>query len=740
MIKIRSNKQRNRLLQLLLAAVVIPGIIISLIGTIAVSRQKKAKELKLTEEYRNITIQARDEIETEIERAIRGTFTQFLAKKIKFARPGSIQEALKEILLKNPIVKYPFIINGSSEFVFPFAKKAETPFFELPKKSLYQSPAGEYFQEGEDLEFRERRFVEAIKCYLKGLEENRDRHIIPYFYNSIARCYYKLNKFPQSASYLEDLQNNFAEELEKDKSLHFSVLYQTALSYKAMGAKEEAVKNFLRLYDEILQYETFGDRSKFTFFKDEALDYLNRNIKEIDRQDKNLYRAEVLDRLRNLSEIDISLSWSFFDIEESVDDLQVEGEEISSEAFRFKKIREFYLTDNEKSRFYRQVKTLPDWQRTTVNYFGLKKIGDDYIVFDKFAARDSKRAALFFGFMVSAEYIRDFVFAGIARKNAGNTALKLSILKKDLAVREAAPGYELLAVPFRKYMTGKMLVLSSRQKGYFERIVQKELLLNYALIFALILALGFGVFFFYKYASREAELVRLKSGFVDSASHTLKTPLTRIRMLAEKMDLGWVEDESKKREYYQRIVAETDRMTEMINNMLDFSKIEAGKKVYEAVKASIREILEPLIDGFAKHLKGLGFRFEVDIVEDIPDFYFDPEAVKLILTNLLQNAVKYSFDEKYIRVGIYRDGSLEKVVIEVEDKGIGLEQKEIEKIFTRFYRVDNEKVQALEGSGLGLFLVNHAVKAHQGEVKVRSKPGRGTTFTIVLPCSGRRQK
>jgi signal transduction histidine kinase len=735
MIKIRSAKQRNRLLRLLLAAVVIPGVIISIIGAAAVSRQKRAREIKLEEEYRRELFQAGKEIENGIERAVRNTFLEVSLKKIEFANPSSVQKALKETLLKNPIVKYPFIINSKSKYIFPFSRKIHPVFYKMPKTILYQGTAGENFREGENMEFKERRFVAALKYYLKALSHTRNRNISPYIYNSIARCYYKLNKFPQTASYLADLRNNFPEQLKKNKPLYFSVLYQAALSYKAMAAREKTAENFLQLYDEILQYEMSGDVDNFAFFKNEALEYLNRHIKEIDREKQKLYRAEVLDRLQSFSGIDISLSWRFFDMEIPANEIEEEG--ISSDASKFKKIREFYVEDNEKNRFYRQVKKLPEWKRDGIPYFELKKIGDEYIAFDKLNSLNQRKSSLFFGFLISSDYIRDHIFASVVKTQLNKPDVRLLILDKGISLRGGAPGWELMSIPFGKYMTGKKLFFVTPQKDYLQTIIKRELLLNYILIFALILALVFGIFFFYKYITREAELVRIKSGFVDSASHTLKTPLTRIRMLAEKMELGWVENETKKQEYYQSIVSETDRMTEMIDNMLDFSKIEAGKKIYEPRQANIREVVAPIITRFATHLKGLGFRFEVDIAKDIPEFCFDPEAIHLIIVNLLQNAVKYSIQEKYTGIRIYEDADRQRVAIEVADKGIGLEHKEKEKIFAKFYRVGNEKVKALEGSGLGLFLVNHAVKAHDGEIEVKSEPGAGAAFTIFLPCPRR---
>ena len=799
MIRSKSIKQRNRLLRLLLAAVVIPGIIISIVGVVAVSKQKRAKEIKLEEEYRHDLMRIRNGIESSIERAVRGTFLEISREKIEFDNPGSVQKALRETLLKNPIVKYPFIINSKSEFVFPFARKISPVFFKMPKTILYQGTTGQYIKKGENMEYRERRFIDALKNYLNALHHNRDRDVLPYIYHSIARCYYKLKKFPQAVSYLEDLRKNDLEHLKKDKSLYFSVLYQNALSYKAMGEREDTAENFLQLYDEILQYEMSGDEDSFAFFKNEALQYLNRHIEEIDREKQKSYPAEVLDRLQSLSGIDISLSWRYFDFETPMEDTKgpavaseraggpisttlkdlrqktglssngsIEEEEpgISSDASKFKKIREFYIEHNEKSLFYRQVKKLPQWQRADIPYFGLKKIGDECIAYDKLNTQNRRKKNLFFGFLLSSDYIRDHIFAGVIQKQLNRADIRVTILDKRATPGRTETGWELMSAPFRKYMTGKKLVFAAGRRDFLQGIIERELLLNYSLIIALVLALIFGIFFFYKYISRESELIQIKSGFVDSASHTLKTPLTRIRMLAEKMDLGWVKDESKRQEYYRSIVSETDRMTEMIDNMLDFSKIEAGKKVYEPRQADIKEVVTPIISRFEKHLKSLGFRFEVDIAENIPEFCFDPEAVHVIMVNLLQNAIKYSLKEKYIAVRIYNERSAtaahksrrndsptiiktsstdntlthskpekkrQRVVVEVEDRGIGLEQKEKEKIFAKFYRVDNEDVKVLEGSGLGLFLVHHAVKAHDGEIEVKSEVGTGTTFKIYFP-------
>ncbi|MCK4765873.1 MAG: tetratricopeptide repeat protein [Candidatus Aminicenantes bacterium] len=733
MIKITSIKQRNRLLRLLLAAVVLPGIIISAVSTAAVSRQKKARQLRVEEKYRNLTAGVRKEIESETETLTRKAFAAASRKEIEFIQPGAVQKALKEILLQNPIVKYPFIIAPGGQFIFPIPKKVGPTLFKISQVNLYKGAAGKIFRQGEDAELRERKFYSAVKFYLQTLKKNPAKNTIPYIYNSIARCYYKLNKFPQAIDYLKDLLRNFPGQLKKDFSLYFQALYQTALAYKSMGAKEETLNSFLLLYDEILQYEVSGGKNRFSFFKDEALEYLNRHIKETDRESQKPYREKVLDRLGGLSDIDISLNWSFFDAGLPTEETGAGTKKNAGDEIRFNKIREFYLSNNEKSRFYRRIKGLEEWRDSNSHDLQLRRIGNADIAFIKIITGSRNRNALFFGFLISPDFIENSIFPAAAAKGLGSADLRLSILNNRSTAKDIAPRRWMFSTSFRNYLPGKILVLSSRRAGYLKKIVQKEIWLNYGLIFALISALIFGIFFFYKYISKEVELVQAKAAFVDSASHTLKTPLTRIRMLAEKLELGWIKDETKKKEYFRTITAETDRMTGMIENMLDFSKIEGGKKEYERKKLAIQEVIAPVIESFKKQTKSLEFSRHVEIDEDIPPFFFDPEAIKLILVNLIQNAVKYSPGEKHIGIRLYRDG--DRVVLYVEDRGMGIEQKELGKIFSRFYRAPGDRVKALEGSGLGLFLVAHAIEAHGGEIEVESEVGAGTVFRIYLPLS-----
>jgi len=133
-------------------------------------------------------------------------------------------------------------------------------------------------------------------------------------------------------------------------------------------------------------------------------------------------------------------------------------------------------------------------------------------------------------------------------------------------------------------------------------------------------------------------------------------------------------------------------------------------------------------------------RFEVvheDISDDIPEIMFDAEAVASVLINLLSNAIKFSSTTKEVSVKLFKEDN--HAVLQVEDKGIGISNKELSRIFERFYRSREVNAMDAKGSGLGLTLVKHIIEAHGGQIEVNSEPGRGSTFAIILPLSSSSQ-
>ncbi|HET6373126.1 MAG TPA: HAMP domain-containing sensor histidine kinase [Candidatus Polarisedimenticolia bacterium] len=257
--------------------------------------------------------------------------------------------------------------------------------------------------------------------------------------------------------------------------------------------------------------------------------------------------------------------------------------------------------------------------------------------------------------------------------------------------------------------------------------------LSLAVLMALVL-LG-GLVLALRTASREMRLSQMKGDFVSNVSHELRTPLASIRVFGEFLRLGRVTSPEKVREYGEYIESESRRLTGLVNNILDFSKIESGRKTYEYEPTDVTDLVGRTLRTFEVGLSHEGYRIALETPrEPLPDVRIDAEAISQALTNLLDNAVKYSDGSKQIEVSLARQD--DSIAISVKDHGIGISRDEQRKIFDRFHRVSTGLVHDVKGSGLGLSIVDHIAKAHHGRVTVVSEPGKGSTFTLVLPIHG----
>jgi signal transduction histidine kinase len=255
---------------------------------------------------------------------------------------------------------------------------------------------------------------------------------------------------------------------------------------------------------------------------------------------------------------------------------------------------------------------------------------------------------------------------------------------------------------------------------------------------ALSLVLGvtlFGSYLLWRDIRRELQVAEMRSQFVSSVSHELKTPLTAIRMFAETLSLGRSRNPENQREYLETIVNESERLTRLLNNVLDFSKIEMGRMAYRPKPASLADIVRAAARTVQYPLSQQGFTLNVHIQDGMPDACVDCDAIEQAILNLLSNAMKYSGDARDIDLCLLRRGG--NAVIQVSDHGTGIDPQEQKKIFEKFYRVSSPENKRIAGTGLGLALVAHTVKAHSGRIEVASMPGKGSTFSIFLPLEGK---
>jgi len=233
---------------------------------------------------------------------------------------------------------------------------------------------------------------------------------------------------------------------------------------------------------------------------------------------------------------------------------------------------------------------------------------------------------------------------------------------------------------------------------------------------------------------RAARLSQLRAEFVSSVSHELRTPLSLIRMFADSLRAGWVAPD-KHAEYHDVIARESERLTDLVNNVLGFSRVESGARRYVPEPVDLRHIVEPLLERYAYHLKVAGVALVTELPPEPVVCRIDREAIEQTVANLLSNAVKYigagSNRTREVRVALRESDGWASLLI--SDTGIGIPRADLGRIFDRFHRVDDERVRAVGGSGLGLTLVRAHVEAHGGTIAVESELDHGSAFTVRLP-------
>ncbi|MBI5515458.1 MAG: HAMP domain-containing histidine kinase [Deltaproteobacteria bacterium] len=237
---------------------------------------------------------------------------------------------------------------------------------------------------------------------------------------------------------------------------------------------------------------------------------------------------------------------------------------------------------------------------------------------------------------------------------------------------------------------------------------------------------------FLVYGAREQErLNRLKSDFIATVSHELKTPLSLIKMFGELLSTDRVPSPEKRRQYLDIIVRESERLTGLIENVLDFARVERGRASYEFAEARLAEVVARGVELFRYRVDLGGPTLVTHLDPELPPVRMDERALQLALFNLLDNAVKYARGTPEVVVRVRRDGRL--AVLEVEDHGPGIDPEDARRVFERFYRGRLGREGDARGSGIGLALVKHIARAHGGDVTVHPAPEGGALFRLTLP-------
>ncbi|MBI5182138.1 MAG: HAMP domain-containing protein [Nitrospirae bacterium] len=228
------------------------------------------------------------------------------------------------------------------------------------------------------------------------------------------------------------------------------------------------------------------------------------------------------------------------------------------------------------------------------------------------------------------------------------------------------------------------------------------------------------------------ELERLKSEFVANISHEFRTPLTSLKEANNLMLDGTAGKTTEKQQRLLMIIKEeNEKLINMINHLLDLSKMEAGMVKYNFIPSDINMVFENCVNEMRLLAERKDIDLRIEIKENLPIIMMDSEKIKLVMINLLSNALKFTPEGGNVIIRAYKDDS--NIRVEVKDTGSGIPQDDINRIFDKFQQVDTAINRKQRGTGLGLSIARHIVDAHKGKIWAESKLGSGSTFTLLLP-------
>jgi signal transduction histidine kinase len=297
---------------------------------------------------------------------------------------------------------------------------------------------------------------------------------------------------------------------------------------------------------------------------------------------------------------------------------------------------------------------------------------------------------------------------------------------------ESAATEVFYSLPAGNYLPNWQLTLSWAEGGPTDALANRRIatyLWTGVLVIALISVLAGLMARAFRDQMRHA---RLKNDLVATVSHELKTPLSSIRLLVDTLLDEKSPDLDKTREYLQLVAKENMRLSRLIDNFLAFSRMERNKYPLQLTETSLARIINDAIDAVRERFDRPDCRFEVELSDNLPNINADADALITVVLNLLDNAYKYTGEQKHIVLRAYAEGK--DVCIAVTDNGMGLSRTAAKKVFERFYQADRRLSRSTGGCGLGLSIVKFIVNAHGGTIEVASRPNIGSTFTVRLPC------
>ena len=590
------------------------------------------------------------------------------------------------------------------KIIFPKTGSENTSVFQW-EREISNSQFALSFRRAEFLEFSQKNYTQAAELYKKSASSATSNKQKTIALEGFGRSLLSSKRYDEAYKVYNELSGSYGQF--QNKAGHpYGIIAVFQLFEINRHKKKEAknLKTLLDLYEKIRSGVWLLNTSNYDFFIAEIESILNSKFKEGKFSEIQKAYQDIREKQSPYRQ---ALTFTDF-LERNV--IREMKEKLSLSRVAGEVMPERLLIPLKNDFFLISYATLPNFQSEQTFYGGfcwdINSLKKDIII--KVLADITKDSELCF-------------------KIIDETDQNIITGKENLTSKESLTlSHRLFPLPWK-------LNVSYSEIKTFEQAARREIFFYGILLTVVVTLMLLGAVLIARDISRESETTRLKTEFVHNISHELKTPLTLIRLYGETLQRKENLSNEKKKECYEIITKESERLSHLINNVLDFSRIEKGRKEFDFKKGNLGKVVKDTLESYRYHLEKKGFAIQSDIATGLPQMNFDGEAIASVLINLLSNAMKFSPGKKEVSVKLFRDDG--NALIQVTDKGIGISPKEISKIFQRFYQSKNKIVSETQGSGLGLTLIKHITEAHGGSIQLESEPGKGSTFSVILPIS-----
>jgi len=701
-----AKHKRRRIILLFVLGIALPCFLLGYLAYRGIQNDQALLERETLNQHRRIARQITQALRESL-LTTEHIFLRALTNRQTRREPASLP-ALDTLKIQFPAIEEIFLFDPHGSIQLPAAKLLFAPDGSTPSASDQpRSPAFlKLMQEGQRYEFQEDAPQKALAIYQQALAHASHRQTQAEWLNAMARIQTRLALFPDAFQSYQKLAQDYSQT-SMASGMPFGLAARLELGSLFLITKDSlrAIQTFLDLYKELLNREWVLEKSPYEFFAPQV----TASIEAIFSHD-------------NLSPPLLSYRHTFRSLQEQ----EKQRHETTTRLLLFQEKAGLLLLEKIS-------RLVPD-PLNPDNRFTLEIDRQNYLVsLPEAPAKNGGSFEAVWGLSFNPDYLKAQLLPEVMQKHISSEnvgwVVKDNNDERLMQSEEAIVGTATIKSGFEENFPPWTLELYQKEPQLLEALFASRRSIYFYIFLLIAGILGFGLALTLRSVNRELELAKLKSDFVSTVSHEFKNPLTAIRQYAEMLQSGRVPSDSRRRQYYDVLVEQSERLSILIDNVLDFARMEEGRKMFAFERMDISGLLREIVARLQHSHEG--FQIQAQIPEPLPAVNVDRLALSQVLINLLDNAIKYSGDANRIEVRAFAEN--QHLTIAVQDYGIGIAKKETDKIFERFYRGSDQHNHTVKGTGLGLTLVKQIVQAHHGAIHVESETGKGSTFTIRLP-------